>query len=434
MQIIPFKSGLHLIYEKNAGCEGVFVKIQFCAGYFQELPKTGIAHLVEHLVMEAPTKSKSAAEKRALLKKFRQNASTGATSVQYWGLTKKEALLELVQELTDSFTELELTEELLQKNKNIIINEMTVQQHNGIGTDINLLLYSLSKDPHVNQERRFCIDYKDDLDKLTIDDIKKFIQDYYTQDNCSVYVTGNISKRKAKKIIQQTIVSKLPQSSNATIFDVEKDLIIEPCFRLSKPFISDGKSVIMLFFNFKETVFEGKNYKYNRSLNFYSQFLAYLINLRFREELSLCYKTNSCIFEDNVGSIFRITLFGNEQQIPMLLEELVRFVQDLREWKLSEENYHTIQEARMFGENLWIEDLPEICKNNERKYKKYHMDIRLKEKKKISRELDQVPIEEVESMLHQVTLAQPYLLMVTDAPPESFMSYETFCEKLKITK
>ncbi len=75
---------------------------------------------------------------------------------------------------------------------------------------------------------------KDSLEKITLDNIRAFYQQYYVAHNATVAIVGNVNRQQAEKIVE-TLVSALPEGERAAPLPVVQQLSESKTIKIDYP-------------------------------------------------------------------------------------------------------------------------------------------------------------------------------------------------------
>lgn len=192
-----------------------YVGFYFSTGSYNE-PKSmeGISHLIEHLIFSCGDEKKRKAfyeRTRELGASINAYTSTRVTCFYFTVLSKN--LDEMVALLADVLANFDLTEEILQKEKEIVKQEIKAAQLNHWNTLDEKLRqavfpYSKFSVPVIGYEKT--------VDSLTVEDVLTWYKTYYTKKNLTVVMVGDIHFMRRKHI--QSLIDLLPEGEEKVIF------------------------------------------------------------------------------------------------------------------------------------------------------------------------------------------------------------------------
>lgn len=182
-----------------------------CIGYKvgsrnEQVGKTGISHLIEHLLFRG-TKNFPEARLNKIYNKTgaSYNAFTAHDMTVYYEILPSKYLETAIAIESDRMTNSELSEESIAKEKKIVISELEMYK--------NMPAQALS-DEIINGHFRShsyrwpIIGFKSDVNSLTRSDITGYYRTYYVPNNAILSVSGNFDTKKAKELIDKYFSSK----------------------------------------------------------------------------------------------------------------------------------------------------------------------------------------------------------------------------------
>lgn len=346
------KSGLTVIHHRNKKINGVFCRFIFGAGFLQEDPKnaklTTVAHVVEHLIMsQGSSKNYSVDEKRRLRDSYLgANASTGPNYVDYAALMHKKYIRQFLETFTDYFTNPAFTEEELESAKKVIIQEL-FRIKDDVWREEGKYVISNSFDSKSIHRYRFTEDEKqaERINKLTIKDCKKFIDDLYTLDNLAIVINGNISYRKARKLIAEIVEPKIKphRAYKLDYFMIDGEFKKPHLISISKD-IYRNKNVISLLI-YRHGSQDTLKYSIFRKL-LYRKFFDYI-----RKERALSYDPQTILGFNKVNSFLKFIVSCSDENFLSTLNSVLEFIRD-KKYLITQEELDKIIKTTLESENI----------------------------------------------------------------------------------
>jgi predicted Zn-dependent peptidase len=208
---IPFTkttlpNGLTVILHEDHTLPLVAVNAMVRVGsHFEEANRTGFAHLFEHLMFmgtsRAPTKMFDAwmeAEGGS------NNAWTSEDRTDYFDVGPTHSLPLLLWLEADRFSSLgkEMTQQKLDAQREVVRNERRQTSENRPYGKVELRLPELLYPPG-HPYHHPTIGSHEDLQRATVDDVKAFFSRWYTPNNMSLVVAGDIDPVKTKAEVER---------------------------------------------------------------------------------------------------------------------------------------------------------------------------------------------------------------------------------------
>ncbi len=195
MKIKHFKNGLTIIVEERDS-DSVAIEVSVGIGSKDETKKqAGLSHFLEHLLFEG-TKSRTAQQLSNEIESLGGdfNAATSQERTHFYVHLPKEYFIRGIKILADMMVNPHFDEKSIEKEKNVVINEIRVVDDDPKQYQWVMLLKHLFRglpfsNPTYGNERA--------IRAMTKQDIVSFFQKYYTAPNMVISIAGNISATKA---------------------------------------------------------------------------------------------------------------------------------------------------------------------------------------------------------------------------------------------
>ncbi len=225
-------NGLKLIVHRDETTPLAAINVLYDVGAKDEdESKTGFAHLFEHLMFGG---SKNIPNYDEPLQKVGgdNNAWTSNDLTNYY-LTLPAANLETGLWLeSDRMLELDFSEESLEVQRKVVIEEYKQRYLNQPYGDIPLLLRPLAYKVHPYKWPTIGADIKH-IEDANLDDVKKFFYSHYAPNNAIISITGNVDPDETFELVKKwfgdipsrdVVKRKLPQEPKQTSI---RELIVE---------------------------------------------------------------------------------------------------------------------------------------------------------------------------------------------------------------
>jgi zinc protease len=219
---IPFEqfqleNGLQVILHHDSKLPVAHVNLWYHVGSKNERPRqTGFAHLFEHLMFQgslhADTQYLTLLEKvGANLREGGVNGTTSFDRTNYFETVPLEALeyaLWLESDRMGFLTDA-LTQEKLDNQRDVVKNERRQSYENvPYGRSLETILQNLF--PWGHPYSWMVIGSQEDLDSATLEDFKNFFKTFYTPNNCSLVVAGDIDFAQTRRLVEKYFGSFSP--------------------------------------------------------------------------------------------------------------------------------------------------------------------------------------------------------------------------------
>ena len=193
------KNGLRVVVIENSRAPVVSQMIWYNVGSIDEkFGKSGLAHFLEHLMFKGTKKYPSGYYSKYISKNGgTENAFTSFDYTAYYQIVPTEHLEKIVELEADRMTNLTLTDEQVETEKKVILEE----RYQRIDSKPSAILdESIRKSLFPNHTYGTpIIGWEHEIKALTIDDVRKFYNDYYNPKNAILIFSGDVSLKKAKE-------------------------------------------------------------------------------------------------------------------------------------------------------------------------------------------------------------------------------------------
>lgn len=193
------ENGLQVIVIENSRAPVVSQMIWYNVGSIDEkFGKSGLAHFLEHLMFKGTKKYPSGYYSKYISKNGgTENAFTSFDYTAYYQIVPTEHLEKIVELEADRMTNLTLTDEQVETEKKVILEE----RYQRIDSKPSAILdESIRKSLFPNHTYGTpIIGWEHEIKALTIDDVRKFYNDYYNPKNAILIFSGDVSLKKAKE-------------------------------------------------------------------------------------------------------------------------------------------------------------------------------------------------------------------------------------------
>jgi len=199
-----YKNGVKLIVEEDHSAPVAMVQIWLRVGGRDELPgKTGLAHVFEHMMFKGSDKlAPGEYSKRISAMGGNDNAFTSTDFTAYFETVPAKRVDEVLAMEAERFAKLKLRDEDFQKEIRVIMEERRMRTEDDPNSRMfeELSAASLRLHPYRNP----VIGWMQDLEKLTIEDVKAFYKKHYVAGNVVVVVVGDVDFDQMKKVVGKT--------------------------------------------------------------------------------------------------------------------------------------------------------------------------------------------------------------------------------------
>ncbi|MBR5639366.1 MAG: insulinase family protein [Muribaculaceae bacterium] len=197
-----FDNGLRLIHHQNTVTSMVAVNMLYDVGSSDEEPnKTGLAHLMEHL-MFSRTKHITKFDDIMTRVGGNSNAWTNIDVTDYYEELPAVNLETALWLESDRLLNLDLTDENVEVQKNVVIEEFKQRYLNQPYGDILHLMHGLAYKKHSYQWPTIGKDI-DTIKAFTRDDVADFHHQHYAVNNAVMCISGNVGFEDTVKLVEK---------------------------------------------------------------------------------------------------------------------------------------------------------------------------------------------------------------------------------------
>ena len=222
LQRTTFKNGVSLIVEEDHSAPVAMVQIWLKVGGRDELPgKTGLAHVFEHMMFKGSKKLQPGEYSKIISAMGgNDNAFTSTDYTAYFETVPAKEVTKVLTMEAERFANLKLKAEDFASEIKVIMEERRMRTEDNPNSRMfeELSAASLRLHPYRNP----VIGWMQDLEALTIEDVKAFYQKHYVPGNVTVVVVGDVEFKAMEKVVKQTF-AKLKKRE------------VEPRFNPSEP-------------------------------------------------------------------------------------------------------------------------------------------------------------------------------------------------------
>ena len=196
-----FDNGLKLIVNKMQGFVSVSCGVLVKTGSINESEKeNGISHFIEHVMFKG-TKKRTAFEISDHIDRIgaQINAFTSKELTCYYTKSTGEHLENSLEMLSDIFFNSVFDKDVLEKEKGVVIEEINMSEDTPEELCLDLLAKSYYGNTGLGQT---ILGPEKNIKKFTRDDVKKYMDKYYTPDNVVISISGDVDVDKAVALVE----------------------------------------------------------------------------------------------------------------------------------------------------------------------------------------------------------------------------------------
>jgi zinc protease len=218
-------NGLEVIVHRDASAPTVSVNMSYRVGSRDEPPgKTGLAHLTEHLLLEAGGRQSATSESVVeRLGTWDYNGSTDRDRTRLYMTVPKQALDAAlwVESERMGFLSYKLTDAAVSAARQDVLNELRRNQ-SATDTDFEALITEAAF-PSGHPYAHLPGGKTEDVEAISLQDVKQWLKDHYTPNNATLVVAGDTDLATVRKSVEtyfgvltggtrtQELMSSIPQ-------------------------------------------------------------------------------------------------------------------------------------------------------------------------------------------------------------------------------
>jgi len=427
-KVIKLNGGGTLLLTRVKDVNGVDVEFRFNGGAINDPKnKLGVAHFAEHALCEFTTSRYTVEERLKLRRKF--TMTNGGTSYYMMRLVcaaNKNILGEAFDYVLSPISEIIYNQNDFDWQFDIIKSEIiTHKQFNSWEADrvyqTNIIADKRTK--HLTSSPAGSVE---SLERIKLKDIENYIKNYVTLNNLTISICGDVSKSRAKELINKYVYKYISTSNIQGITYKDLEGLTKPNYYF-RPAVEKDQAHVHFCFNIKP--YRDFDFKLDATRAVLTKMLQTMAFNYFRGEKSLCYRCQAWL--EREAKMFQNTLVFDveENNVEKILEEMPTFISKNPE--LDRELFNTIKNTII---NTFDFDRDPINYLNRQAMERYLDDNLVygdKLKKKIRKHLHAVKFEDVNNLYKECFNGNPYIIIVSNDEKWKDFDYKTYCKKFK---
>lgn len=205
-------NGMKLIVKEDHRAPVVVSQIWYKVGSsYEHIGITGVSHVLEHMMFKGTDKHPPGEFSRIIAENGgRENAFTGRDYTSYFQQLEVSRLPIAFELEADRMRNLHLQEEEFQKERDVVVEErrMRTEDKPSALTYEKFMATAFSVNPYHNP----VIGWSDDLKALTLEDLSNWYQTWYSPNNATLVVVGDVNPEAVRALAQKHF-GPIPPSS-----------------------------------------------------------------------------------------------------------------------------------------------------------------------------------------------------------------------------
>ena len=210
-----FKNGLRLIVKEDHRAPTVAHMVWYRAGSMDEVNgKTGVAHVLEHMMFKGTKKVKSGDFSRMVAAVGgRENAFTAKDFTGYFQQIEKSKLADVMRLEADRMANLQFSDDEFLKEIQVVMEERRLRTDDNPNSLLRELMMAtaFTSSPY----RHPIIGWMNDLQNMKPNDARQWYLDWYAPNNAIVVVVGDVKPLEVKALVEKyygpIAAKKLPE-------------------------------------------------------------------------------------------------------------------------------------------------------------------------------------------------------------------------------
>lgn len=211
-QSFTLKNGMQVVLIPNNRVPVVRHMVWYKVGSADEpAGKSGIAHYFEHLMFKG-TPSVPAGEFSRIVARNggRDNAFTSYDYTAYFQTVAKDRLPLVMEMEADRMTNLTLTKEVIEPERQVILEERRQRTDNSPGAQLREQLGTVQ---YMNHPYRIpVIGWAHEIEKLSLEDLRRFYKKWYAPNNAILVVEGDVTLDELRPLAEK-YYGQIPRGS-----------------------------------------------------------------------------------------------------------------------------------------------------------------------------------------------------------------------------
>lgn len=197
------KNGLRLIVQQDHRAPTVAHMVWYRAGSMDEVNgKTGVAHVLEHMMFKGTEKVKSGDFSRMVAAVGgRENAFTARDFTGYFQQIEKSKLTDVMRLEADRMANLKFSDDEFKKEIEVVKEERRLRTEDNPSSLMRELLMATAFES--SPYRHPIIGWMNDLQNLQAEDARQWYRDWYAPNNAVVVVVGDVKPLEVRALVEK---------------------------------------------------------------------------------------------------------------------------------------------------------------------------------------------------------------------------------------
>jgi zinc protease len=205
MQVHEFKlkNGMKVFVQEDHRSPVVVSQVWYRAGGLDEVNgKTGVAHVLEHMMFKGTKKVPAGQFSRLIAAAGgKENAFTGMDYTCYFQQLEKSQLPLALRLEADRMANLQITDAEFNKEIKVVMEERRWRTEDKPQSKVNEQFQAIAYTAHPYS--RPVVGYMNDLENMTAADAREWYRNWYTPNNATLVVVGDVKASEVEKLAQR---------------------------------------------------------------------------------------------------------------------------------------------------------------------------------------------------------------------------------------
>ena len=203
IQEFKLSNGLKLVVQEDHRSPVVVSQVWYRAGALDEVNgKTGVAHLLEHMMFKGTKRYKPGQFSRMIAAAGgKENAFTGQDFTCYFQQLEKSKLPLSFKLEADRMANLQITDEEFAKEIKVVMEERRWRTEDKPQSKVNEQFQAIAFRAH--PYARPVVGHMNDLENMTAADAREWYKNWYTPNNAIIVVVGDVKAAEVLKLAKQ---------------------------------------------------------------------------------------------------------------------------------------------------------------------------------------------------------------------------------------
>ena len=212
IQEFKLDNGLKLVVQEDHRAPVVVSQVWYRAGALDEVNgKTGVAHVLEHMMFKGTKKVPAGQFSRMIAAAGgKENAFTGMDYTCYFQQLEKSRLPLALELEADRMANLQITDEEFSKEIKVVMEERRWRTEDKPQSKVNEQFQAIAFRAH--PYGRPVVGHMNDLENMTAEDARDWYRNWYTPNNATLVVVGDVSAQEVLKLANKHFGSIKPRA------------------------------------------------------------------------------------------------------------------------------------------------------------------------------------------------------------------------------